>query len=136
MVAAVIAGVFSLIAKDDPTPKPERTTVAQPHTKRPTVSQPNTEAFPAGDTSIFSNPDNGTTGTTVLLSGEGFPPGSRVTFYFSTTQIGTVRANNGGKFSNVAVKIPKGYSWLAPHQFYIVATAGGFSGRTPFTLAG
>jgi hypothetical protein len=90
------------------------------------------------DAAVYLSLDNGPTGTTVNVSGEGFRSDERIVLQFHTDQIGTTQANDAGRFANVAVEIPSGYENFAPQQFSIIAVgqASSRSARAPFTLTG
>ena len=133
LAVAVVNGFFGLI-KDNPFGGPATGVVVTTQAADP--KQPDPKIPGTFDPSLFTNKDSGATGADVKLSGEGFPPDTKVVLRFHTTQIGETRTNGEGKFSNVAVKVPSGYGQFAPQQFDFIATASAFTGRTPFMLTG
>jgi hypothetical protein len=137
--AAFIAGFFLLASARTGPPGPTSTV--------PTTA-PNSSGIDDGlddlfdelsaSTAVYLSLDNGPTGSTVRVSGEGFQADERIVLRFHTDQIGTTQANNVGGFSNVSVEIPPGYANFAPHQFSLVATgqSSAKSASAPFTLTG
>jgi hypothetical protein len=101
--------------------------------------QPNPGGVNPGTTaSIFLSSTSGPGGSVVKVSGEGFAPNEEVVLRFHTEEMGRTRTDGAGKFSNVAVTIPRSFSKFAPQTFDIVA-----DGRTSirsataqFTLSG
>lgn len=99
-----------------------------------TFPTPPTEAAPE----VFLNRDSGPGGTQVLVSGQGFGPGERIIIRFHTTQVGVTTAGAQGGFANVAVVVPREYSYAAPHQFDIIADGQSTirNASAPFTITG
>jgi hypothetical protein len=104
----------------------------QPPQPNPGVVNQNTTA------SIFLSSTSGPGGSIVKVSGEGFAPGEEVVLRFHTDEMGRTRADSAGKFSNVAVTIPKSFSRFAPQQFEIIANGSTSirSATAPFTISG
>lgn len=63
----------------------------------------------------------------VLVSGEGFAPGERVLLYLHLDQIGETKADDAGKFSDVAVTIPASFASFTS-QWSVSAEGRGDSG--------
>ncbi len=126
--AATIIGAFIATRGGD----------GEPDTQRPPRGDTGVDVAPRTDVepSLFLSRDSGPAGASVKVSGEGFDPQQRVTITFQTYQIGTTTTNSQGKFSNVAVEIPKIFSRFAPQQFYVVAQGGARSAMAPFTVSG
>lgn len=124
IAAALIGGIFLLASNRASTPG------------APSNTAPPTDFSVA--TAIFLSVDNGPTGTSVSVSGEGFGAGERIVLRFHTNQIGTTQANEAGNFSNVTVEIPSGFADFAPNQFAIIAVgqSSSRSADAPFTLTG
>jgi hypothetical protein len=127
VLAALIAGLFAWSPWNSRAPNPP------PTTPPPSISTSFT--FP-GNPSVFVNPTSGAGGTSVRVSGDGFPANAHVVISFHTEQIGETTANGAGKFSDVTVTIPTDFSQFAPQQFFIHADADAFDAQTPFMLTG
>ncbi len=142
IVAALIGGIFLLAStrasNPDPTPPPSLDDNGD------RGGDPFDDVFDdlvdemSATTAVYLNVDNGPTGTTVNVSGEGFRPNERIVLRFHTNQIGTTQANDAGGFANVAVEIPTGFANFAPHQFMVTAVgqSSSRSANAPFTLTG
>lgn len=142
IAAALIGGIFLLAStrasNPDPTPPPS------PDGNGGTGGDSFDDLFDevvdemSTTTAVYLNVDNGPTGTTVNVSGEGFRANERIVLRFHTNQIGTTQANDAGGFSNVAVEIPTGFANFAPNQFTVTAVGQSSfrSADAPFTLTG
>jgi hypothetical protein len=91
-----------------------------------------------GPASIFLSSTSGPGGSVVKVSGEGFAPNEEVVLRFHTEEMGRTQADSAGKFSNVAVTIPKSFSKFAPQQFEIIANGSTSirSATAAFTISG
>jgi LPXTG-motif cell wall-anchored protein len=79
------------------------------------------------------NPQQGTAGQDVVLSGNGFAPNDGLTATFNSTPVvvATFRANAAGAFS-VTVRVPAAAT-PGPHTFVVTGTSGR-SASAPFTV--